>query len=57
MYILSIDDVHAVYKLDLRYSLTTIFTDDSEDDLKALIYPSNRIIFMFIWKNIKQQQQ
>jgi hypothetical protein len=46
--ILSIDDVHAVYKLDLRYSPTTIFTDDSEDDLKALIYPTNIIIFMFI---------
>jgi hypothetical protein len=25
--------------------------------LKALIYPTNIIIFMFIWKNIKQQQQ
>jgi hypothetical protein len=48
MYILSIDDVHAVYKLDLRYSPTTIFTDDSKDDLKALIYLTNIIIFIFI---------
>jgi len=42
------DDIHAVYKLDLRYAPTTIFTDNSEDGLKALIYATNRIAFTFI---------